>query len=120
MLQGKRAQPPLEVRAGGPDVIDQAPHQLIEDKRCRARAQQVATVGAAVIAGRYRLRDALRNERRTNRNAAAKRLPDRHQVGMKPECLRVKRVTGPAESRLYFVGDVERAGPGADVVEGGS
>ena len=53
-----RAQPPLEVPADAADVREQpAADQLVEDAQRRAAGEQIAAVGAAVIAVRNRVRD---------------------------------------------------------------
>ena len=90
-LQRERAQLALEVGADGSHVIQQAAfHQLLEEERRRARGEQVAAVGGAVIAGRNRLRHALGHERRADRHTRAERLADRHEVGLPAERLEVE------------------------------
>ena len=118
MLQRERAQSPLEVGAGGLHVVDEAAHQLIEDERRGARPEQVAAVGAAMIAGDTACGDAFRHERRADRHTAAERLADGDQVRPQAERLRIERIAGAAQAGLHFVGNVERAGSAADVVDG--
>ena len=88
MLQSQRAQPSLEVRADGLHVLDQAViHQLLEEERRGPRGEQVAAIGAAVIAGRNRACDAFRDQRRAHGHARAQRLADRDQIRLPAECL---------------------------------
>ena len=87
--------------------------ELLEKHERRAARQQVAAVGAAVVAKGRRLRHPLAEERGGDRHARAERLADGHQVRLEPERLRVERTAGPSEPALDLVGDEERARPAA-------
>ena len=65
--------------------------QLVDEHQRRAAGEQVAAVGAAVIAGLHRRRDLSRHQRRANRNAGAERLAERHQVRLQAKRRRVER-----------------------------
>ena len=62
-----------------------AGRQLVEEHQRGAARQQVAAVGAAVIARLRRRGDALGEHRRANRHAGAERLAERHQVRLQAE-----------------------------------
>ncbi len=86
--RGDGAQPALEVRADRGDVRDEvAIDELLEKHQRGAAREQVAAVGAAVIAERRRLRHPLAEERGGDRHARAERLADGHQVRLEPERL---------------------------------
>ena len=89
-----------------------AVEQLVHEIQPGAAGQQVAAIGAAVVARRHRLADRLAQQRGSNGNAAAKRLADRDQIGIEAEHGRVERVARAAEAALHLVGDDQRAGPG--------
>ncbi len=79
-------QPALEMRADRGHVRDEvAVDQLFEKHQRGAAREQVAAIGAAVIAERRRFRNPLAEERGGDRNAGAERLADRHQVGLQTE-----------------------------------
>ena len=109
---GHRAEPLLEDggRRAPTCAMQPAADQLVEEAQRRAAGEQVAAVGAAVIAERDRVRDLLADERRADRHAAAERLAERDQVRLQAERREVERVAGAAEAALHFVGDEQRAG----------
>ena len=88
MPRRDRPQPALEVRADRGDVRDEvAIDQLLEEHERRAAGQQIAAVGAAVVAEGGGPGHALAEERGGDRHAGAERLADRHQVRLEPERL---------------------------------
>ena len=90
---------------------------LVEDAERRAAGEQVAAVGAAVIAERDGVGDLLADQRRADRHAAAERLADGDQMRLEAERREVERMSGAAEAALDFVGDEERAGLRARFVD---
>ena len=109
------APPSPEARAPGARPLRRrAPsarsRQLLEEHQRGAAGQQVAAVGAAVIAGRRRRRDAVGEHRRADRHAGPERLADRHQIRLQAERAGVERPARPPEAALHFVGDEQRAG----------
>ena len=104
----------LEICAGAGDVTDHvAVDQLLEEHQRRAAGEQVAAVGAAVVAERCRRGDSLTELRRPDRHAGAERLAERHQVRLQAKRRRVERAARSAEAGLDLVGNQQRAGAGA-------
>ena len=92
------------------DVRHQAAFELVEKHQRRAARQQIAAVGASVIAECGRCGDPLGEERRRNRNACTQRFADRHQIRLQPDLWRAKCAPCPAQAALDLVGDHQRAG----------
>ena len=77
VLESERSKTPFQVIADRAHVIEQAAlHQFFEEERRGASREQVATVGGAVVAGRDRLRNFLRDQSGADRYARAQRLSD--------------------------------------------
>ena len=91
LITGCLARPSLRRRCSRwrptrPTARDQAAaDQFVQEAKRRAAGQQVAAVGAAVIAERNRVGDVLADERRADRHAAAERLADRDQMRLQAE-----------------------------------
>ena len=108
-----RLQAALEMRADGRDVRQQvALEQLIHEIQPGAAGQQVAAVGAAVIAGRHRLRRSTRAAAR-RQSGCRRQAPCRSRSDRDPGRGPSSRTRMPraAEAALHFVGDDQRAGP---------
>ena len=90
-------------------VRHQARGQLVEKHLRRPAREQVAAVGAAVIAERRGVGHALREQRRAHRHAAAERLSGANHVRLQTQLRRVEGHTRAAEAALHFVGDEQRA-----------
>src|SRR5256885_12458727 len=86
-----------------------AADELIEKTERRAAGEQVATVRAAVVAERDRLRDLIAHERRAHRHATAEGFADRDEMRLQPQRREVEGITGAAEAALHFIGDEQRA-----------
>ena len=109
---GHRLEPLFDVTPDPADVREQsAVDQLVEHAERRAARQQVAAVGAAVIAERDRRRAT------SSLTSAApigtpppSALPTDMRCGFRPMRREVERIAGAAEAALHFVGDQQRAG----------
>src|SRR4051794_33558884 len=111
MLRLDRLEPLLEARPDALDVLgDAVVEDLGEHAQRRAAREQVAAIGRAVVAEGQRVRDLLADECRTDRDAAAERLADRHQMRLEAERLEIKWVAGAAEAALDLVGDEQGTG----------
>ena len=73
------------------------------------RHQRVAVVGSALFAGREAA-DLLSRQQGGQRDASAKALAQRHDVGLDPRMLIREELAGPAHSGLHFIEDQQDPG----------
>ncbi len=110
VMIGQRAESRLQMLADARDMGEQATlDELINKVESCAARQQVAAVGAAVIAKRNSPGNVLVDECRTDRHTRTEGFTDGHQLRLEAERVKVERISGPSQAALDFVGNEQRA-----------
>ena len=103
-------EPLLEQQADLADVVEEALFQHHVEGRIAGRhRERIAAEGRAVRARQHALAGILGGEERADRKAAAKRLGERHHVGLDAGALVGEQLAGAAHAGLHLVEDQQQA-----------